>query len=102
MDEFVMFKRFIDAEQAKKLAEELTKKGIECQLIDDSLSKEITFSNNSELLIKQSDFEKANKILDERADELLDERADELLVNINKEHYLFEFTNDELYDILTK
>ena len=94
MDEFIMFKRFIDAKQAKKLAEELTKKGIECQLIDDSLSKEITFSNNSELLIRQSDFEKANTILDER--------ADELLVNINKEHYLFEFTNDELYDILTK
>ena len=94
MDEFVMFKRFIDAEQTKELAEELTKKGIECQLIDDTLSKEITFSNNSELMIRQSDFEKANKILDER--------ADELLVNINKEYYLFEFTNDELYDILTK
>jgi ATP-dependent Zn protease len=89
-----MFKRFIDAEQAKELAEELTKKGIKCQLIDDSLNKEITFSNNSELMIRQSDFEKANK--------LMDEKADELLVNINKEHYLFEFTNEELYDILTK
>ena len=65
MDEFVMLKRFIDAEQAKELAEELTKKGIECQIIDDSLSKEITFSNNSELMIRQSEFEKANKILDE-------------------------------------
>jgi len=94
MDEFVMFKRFIDAEQAKELAEELTKKGIECQLIDNSLSKEITFSSNSELMIRQSEFEKANKILDEK--------ADELLVNINKQHYLFEFTNDELFDILTK
>lgn len=94
MDEFVMFKRFIDAEQAKELAEELTKKGIECQIIDNSLSKEITFSNNSELMIRQSEFEKANK--------LMDEKAEELLVNINKQHYLFEFTNDELYDILTK
>ena len=81
-----MFKRFIDAEQAKEFAEELSIKGIDCQIIDDSLSKEITFSTNSELMIRQSDFEKANKIMDEK--------ADELLVNINTEHYLFEFTND--------
>lgn len=94
MDEFVMFKRFIDAEQAKELAEELTRKGIECQIIDDSRSKEITFSDNSELMIKQSDFEKAGKILDEK--------ADELLVSVNKDHYLFEFTNDELNDVLAK
>jgi len=94
MDEFIMFKRFIDVEQAKELAEELTKKGIECRIIDDSLSKEITFSDNLELMIRQSDFDKANKILDES--------ADKLLVNFDEEHYLFEFTNDELYDVLTK
>ena len=94
MDEFVLFKRFTDAGQAKELAEELASKGIECQLIDDSLSKEITFSTNSELLIRPSDFEKANKILDKK--------ADELLVKIDKKHYLYEFTNDELYDILAK
>ena len=94
MDELVLFKRFTDAGQAKELAEELASKGIECRLIDDSLSKEITFSTNSELLIRPSDFEKANKILDEK--------ADELLKNIDNKHYLFEFTNDELYDILAK
>ena len=89
-----MFRRFIVAGQAKKLAEELGNKGIECQLIDNSLSAEITFSSNIELMIRQSDFEKANKILDEK--------AEILLVDINKEHYLFDFTNDELYDILAK
>lgn len=89
-----MFKRFIDAAQAKELAEELGNKGIECQLIDNSMSAEITFSNNIELLIRLSDFEKANRILDEK--------AEILLVDINKEHYLFDFTNDELYDILSK
>lgn len=94
MDEFVMFMRFFDVEQAKELAEEFASKGIECQLIDNSLSKEITFSTNSELLIRQSDFEKANK--------MLDEKADKLLLNIDKKHYLFKFTNDELYDILAK
>lgn len=94
MDEFVMFRRFIDAGKAKELAEELGNKGIECQLIDNSLSAEITFSSNIEVMIRQSDFEKANKILDEK--------ADVLLMDINKEHYLFQFTNDELYDILSK
>jgi hypothetical protein len=94
MDEFVMFKRLIDAGQAKELAEELTKRGIECQLIDDSLSKEITFSSNTELLIRQSEFEKANKIPEEK--------SDEILVNIDQKHYLFEFTNEELYDTLSK
>lgn len=89
-----MFKRFIDAGQAKELAEDLENKGIECQLMDNSLSAEITFSSNIEVMIRQSDFEKANKILDEK--------AEILLVDINKEHYLFDFTNDELYDILSK
>lgn len=89
-----MFKRFMDNEQAKEFAEELSKSGIDCQIIDNSLSKEITFSTNSELMIRQSDFDKANKILDEK--------VDELLKDVSIEHYLNKFTNDELFDILAK
>lgn len=32
----------------------------------------------------------------------MDKSADELLKSMNKDHYLFEFPNEELYEILTK
>jgi len=31
-----------------------------------------------------------------------DDNADEILMNLNRGHYLFEFTNEELYEILEK
>jgi hypothetical protein len=37
-----------------------------------------------------------------KANKILDERADELLSDFNKEHYLFEFSNIELFEILSK
>jgi hypothetical protein len=100
MNDFKIFKRFNDNEQAIELAEEFRKNGIECQLINDSPAVDITFTGNStfqketQLLIRQSDFEKANKIQEDQ--------ADEILLNINKDHYLFEFTNEELHEILEK
>jgi len=94
MEEFIMFRRFNDADQAKQLAEELDNEGIECQVFVESPSVEITFSGNSELMIRQADFEKANTILNAR--------AEELLKDINEDYYLFEFTNDELNDLLAK
>jgi len=100
MNDFAIFKRFNDPGLAYELAEELRKNGIEFQVIDDSPSVDITFTNNStfqketQLMIRQTDFEKANKIQEEY--------ADEILMNLNKDHYLFEFTNDELYEILEK
>lgn len=94
MEEFIMFRRFNDPDQANQLAEELRNEGIECQVFVESPSVEITFSGNSELMIRQFDFAKANKVLDAK--------ADELLKNINKDYYLFKFTNDELYELLAK
>jgi hypothetical protein len=100
MNEFAIFRRFKDKALADELAEELINNGIECQLIDDSPDVDITFTGNvsfqseTQLMIKQSDFAKANKILDDK--------ADELLLSITKDHYLFEFTNEELLEILTK
>jgi hypothetical protein len=100
MNDFAIFRRFSDTGQANELAEELRKNGIECRLIDDSPSIDITFTGNSafqketQLMIMQSDFEKANKVLDEN--------ADETLIHINKDHYLFDFTTEELFEILAK
>ncbi len=100
MREFAIFKRFNNIEQANELVDELRHNGIECELIDDSPPVDITFTGNLtlqnefQLMIRQSDFDKANN--------LLEDKALELLSNVNNDHYLFEFTNDELYEILAK
>lgn len=101
MTAFAIFKRFNDIEQANELADEFKSNGIECKLIDDSPSVDLTFTGNSalqreiQLMIKQSDFERANKILDSKVDSAL-------LSDIDKDYYIFDFTNDELYEILAK
>ncbi len=96
---FSIFKRFKTAEQAKELASVLKNNDIETQIINNSPPVDITFSGNTlqnefQLKIKQIDFEKATLILEDEAETILDE--------IDKTHYLFDFTNEELYDILIK
>jgi len=100
MNDFAIFRRFNNAEQALEMAEELGKHEIEFQLIEDSPGIDITFTGNSEfqketqLMIRQSDFEKANMILEEEA-------AEEIK-SIPPDHYLFEFSNEELIEVLSK
>ena len=46
------------------------------------------------IYVHEDDFKKANVILEKQAEKIIN--------NINKDYYLFSFTNDELYDILFK
>ena len=99
MNEFVLFQSFFTEEEATSVIEPLKENGIDYQLerskelldrafIGDNLEKKIF------LKIKSSDFPKANEILDTR-----------ILQNITaleKDYYLFSFTNDELIEILRK
>ncbi|HBS87546.1 MAG: hypothetical protein A2W91_00230 [Bacteroidetes bacterium GWF2_38_335] len=99
MDEFAVFKRFNDVGQANELAELLASNGIEYRLVDDSPPVDITFTGDplhkeAQLMIKQSDFEKANLILDKQ--------AEETMADIDSDYYLFGFANEELYEILEK
>ena len=100
MDDFVIFRRFNKPEQAIEMAEELGKHEIEYEIIEDEPGIDITFTGNSEfqketqLMIRPSDFEKAYQILE--AD------ADEELKDIPADHYLFEFSTEELNDIISK
>ncbi|MFN6943330.1 MAG: hypothetical protein ACK4ND_00170 [Cytophagaceae bacterium] len=81
------------------MAERLHEIGIEYILEDNSAAVDITFSANTsqnevQLKIKQEDFEKANK--------LLESESEIPLADLDKNHYLFSFSNEELYEILLK
>ena len=53
-----------------------------------------TIVSSFSIYVHEDDFKKANVILEKQAEKIIN--------NINKDHYLFFFTNDELYDILFK
>jgi hypothetical protein len=99
MNEFVLFQSFFTEDEAASIIEPLKENGIDYQLerskelldrafIGDNLEKKVF------LKIKSSDFSKANEILNAR-----------ILQNITaleKDYYLFSFTNDELIEILRR
>ncbi len=96
---YSIFKKFPTLEQANELKSLLEKNGIETIIADNLPSVDVTFSGNTlqnefEIRIKQSEFEKAEEILEKNAEELIDQ--------IDKDYYLFEFSNEELYEILLK
>jgi len=99
MNEFVLFQSFFTEDEAASVIEPLKENGIDYQLerskelldrafIGDNLEKKVF------LKIKSSDFSKANEILNAR-----------ILQNITaleKDYYLFSFTNEELNEILRR
>ncbi len=94
-----IFRKFSTIEQATELKDLLNENGIESILADNVPSVDVTFSgstlnNQVEIRIKQSDFKKAEEILEKNAEELIDQ--------IDKDYYLFEFTDEELYEVLLK
>ncbi|MWB94205.1 hypothetical protein GON26_07510 [Flavobacterium sp. GA093] len=96
---FSVFRKYPTLAQAKELKGLLQQHAIETILTDnippvDSSFSGSTLQNQYEVKIQFSDFEKAEKILDENAENLIEE--------VSKDHYLFEFSDEELYDILLK
>jgi len=98
-ENYSIFRKFPTLEQATELKDLLNENGIDSILADNVPSVDVTFSgstlnNQVEIRIKQSDFKKAEEILEKNAEELIDQ--------IDKDYYLFEFTNEELYEVLLK
>ncbi|MGB3344497.1 MAG: hypothetical protein WBA61_11330 [Aequorivita sp.] len=96
---FSIFKKFPTLEQANEIKALLTSEGIDSVVADNIPPVDITFSgttlqNEYELRIPQADFEKAEEILERESEIFFDE--------IDRSYYLFEFTNEELYEILVK
>ena len=97
--DFAVFKKFANLEQAQELGGTLKKNGIENKLVNNSPQMDITFSGNTlqnevQLLLLQSDFAKANEVLRTEAEKVIEQ--------MDKDYYLFDFTNEELYEIIMK
>ena len=96
---YSIFRKFSNLEQASELRELLLENGIVSELGDNVAPVDVTFSgstlqNEIELRIKQSDFKKAEEILEKDAENKINK--------IDPDYYLFEFTDEELYEILLK
>ena len=96
---FVTFQRFNDRAAALALAETFRENGIECGLEDVSENFDVSFANNEinkdfRIKLKPADFE--------RADTLLLHLAEKDLENIDPGYYIFDFSNEELKEIVKK
>ncbi|MGV3540749.1 MAG: hypothetical protein ACO1OQ_13125 [Rufibacter sp.] len=97
--EFITYQKFNEEEEANTLAELLKQNNIECQVEENSLDFDPTFAYNSHdkdfrIKLKQSDFEAADTIQYEVLKKSLD--------IIDKDYYLFDFSDQELIEIITK
>lgn len=98
-EEYSIFKKYPTLEQATELKELLDKEGIDAVLGDNIPPVDVTFSGSTvqhefEVRIKPSDFGKAEDLLEQQAENLIDQ--------VDKDYYLFDFTDEELYEILLK
>lgn len=99
IENFNVFRSFSTLTQAQELEVLLNENNISTVLGDNIAPVDVTFSgstllNKYEVKISFSDFEKAESVLEKEAENLLNK--------IDKEYYLFCFTNDELYEVLIK
>ena len=96
---FSIFRTFSKIGQALELRELLENHGIETEMGDNSSQLDNSFGANHaldqvEVRIDIADFEKAEKIIADNAKDLLE--------NISEDYYLFQFSDDELYEILER
>ena len=97
--EFLIFKKYNDKESAEALTNQLQAHGIAFQITKDIENLDVLYGTNPTtefyyVKIKSEDFPKANALL-------LDIGNTDLNA-VDKTHYLFEFTDEELFDLLSK
>ncbi len=97
--ELILYKRFNDAALAGDLTDALDDAAIAYTVEESTPAFDPAFRNDGltkeySIKISPDDFERVNKLLKER------ELAN--INNVDKEHYLFSFTNEELTDVLAK
>ena len=98
-NEFITFQKFNSILEAEELIATLTAHEIIFQIEEVTPTVDITFSGNTlhneiRIKIKPSDFVSANQILEKHAEQQIDE--------FTEDHYLYQFTNDELIEIIEK
>jgi len=98
-ENFTAFRNFPSLNQAQELETLLNKNNIQTVVGNNIPPVDTTFSGSNlqhqyEIKIDPSDFAKAELLLEEFAENTMND--------IDKDYYLFSFTNEELYDILIK
>jgi hypothetical protein len=96
--ELLVYKRFYEQEIAKGLTEVLAQNGIEFELTEDkesldSLYGDKQFSKQYFVKIKGDDFRKVDSILHNLSEKELE--------TVDKDHYLYGFTDEELFEIVS-
>jgi hypothetical protein len=98
--EFLTYKKFYEQERAEGVASLLKENGIQFEITEDResldpwLIGDKNFNRYYFVKIRKEDFIKADALL-------INESSKEL-ETVDKDHYLFQFTDEELFDILTK
>ncbi|MBI1768333.1 MAG: hypothetical protein HYR67_08155 [Bacteroidetes bacterium] len=97
--EFITYKKYYEQERADVLKQILQENNIEFQVEEereslDTLYGDKHFPRQFSIKIKQEDFPKADAVLKELS---LKE-----LATVGKDHYLFEFSDEELFEIISK
>jgi hypothetical protein len=98
-DKYITFQKFNSVIEAEEIITILKTNGIKVELEDTSPPVDLTFVGNTlqiqvRVKIKQSDFEIANKLLENHAVKSIE--------NFNENHYLHDFTDEELLEIIEK
>ena len=98
-DQYSIFRKFRSIEEAMDIKALLASNDINCIIDDNVPTVDITFAgstlnNQVEIRIKQNDFDNAESVLEQYSKTLISD--------VDKDYYLFEFTNDELYEVLLK
>ncbi|WP_395062320.1 hypothetical protein [Flavobacterium sp.] len=98
-NQFSIFKKYSSIEQTQEIITFLNSNNIETEIGNnippvDSLLTGNNITPEFEIKIKITDFETATKLLENIAEDQINQ--------VNKDHYLFSFSNEELYDIILK
>src|SRR3954471_16599579 len=98
-DEYLTYQKFYDQAIAADLAQLFKQNNISFQLEDSSLQFDASFAFNEinkefRVKIKAEDFSKADKLLLQHASEGIQE--------LNDQHYLHQFSDEELVEIIAK
>lgn len=97
--DFVVYKKFVDEEPAQALIHELNSNNIETELAHDRESLDSLYGQK---VFAKEFFVKVRRKDIAQADALLEEQSKKQLDSVDRDHYLFSFTDEELDEIMEK
>lgn len=97
--DFLTYRKFYEQEDVDALTEVLKENGIDYEIGEDRENLNVLMGDRKlggqyVIRLKGEDFEKADK--------LLSTESEKQIGSVDKDHYLFDFTDEELMDILNK